>query len=310
MERVDFRDNFHLVAGKGEPFIGKVKQRLKEIFLLETQTDLKKTIGGTTGDHFFLKTLMCHESLADAEQIVRQLRHHLYDQLDVVNTYADRPFDRTSLREVTTRLHKISQDTEALTASAQMLQMTTDTLVSARHLATTASNGHASRLPSRNGVTNTLTYLSTSIASQERWLQALSSRKDTAMNLVHNLVTQHDSETNTEIALATNNDSAVMRVIAILTMIFIPLTTVGTFFGMAFFESTAGGGFYISSKVWVFAAVSVPLTGLTLGIWWIWWRWQVITTRWRGFWQQSKKEEDIDTHILCLSSSFKPRLEP
>lgn len=286
---------FIVVAGKEEPFVDKVKKRLKELYIDGAQGPLKKAMCDPACDPFFLEALMCHESLGDAAEIVQKLRHHLYDQLDVVNTYEDNPFDRTSLRNVTTRLHKISQDSEALTASAQMLQMAANSLLGARARATTSLDGFTSGLPTTNSVTDTLAYLSSSIASQERWLRALSSRKDTAMNLVYNLVTQHDSETNTEIALATNNDSAVMRVIAILTMIFLPLSTVGTFFGMAFFESTAEGGFRTSSKLWVFAASSVPLTALTLGIWWIWWRWDSVSARFGGLWpQRLKKQADVE----------------
>jgi Mg2+ and Co2+ transporter CorA len=91
------------------------------------------------------------------------------------------------------------------------------------------------------------------------------------MNLMDNLVTQHDSETNTSTAQATSNNSSVMRVIAILTMIFLPLTTVATFFGMPFFHGTADGGFRVNTHVWLFVAVALSLTFLTLGIWWVWW---------------------------------------
>ena len=70
-----------------------------------------------------------------------------------------------------------------------------------------------------------------------------------------------------EIALATSDDRAVMRVIAILTTVFLPLTTVTTFFGMAFIDGIDSSRFHVSERMWLFVAIAIPLAMLTLGTW-------------------------------------------
>jgi len=90
------------------------------------------------------------------------------------------------------------------------------------------------------------------------------------MNLVFNLVTQQDSETSTDIARDTKDDSASMKIIAVLTMGFLPATAVFGFFGMAFFNLSDDGVFLSSKMAWLFVATTVPLT---LGIFTTWTFW-------------------------------------
>lgn len=89
------------------------------------------------------------------------------------------------------------------------------------------------------------------------------------MNLVFNLVTQQDSETNTAIARDTKDDNASMKIIALLTMLFLPATAVSGFFSMAFFVPKPDGSFELS-RMWLFVAVTLPLTLVTLSLWWLW----------------------------------------
>ena len=64
------------------------------------------------------------------------------------------------------------------------------------------------------------------------WLRNYGDRKDIAMNLVFNLVTQQDAANNIEIAKDMKKDSSSMNGIALMTMIFLPgtFTSVSTFF--------------------------------------------------------------------------------
>ena len=87
------------------------------------------------------------------------------------------------------------------------------------------------------------------------------------MDLVFNLVTRQDSETNTAIARDNKDDSASMKIIALLTMLFLPVSAVSSFFGTAFFFNGPDGGFEVSRMWWLFAAVTFPLTLLTLSLW-------------------------------------------
>ena len=85
-------------------------------------------------------------------------------------------------------------------------------------------------------------------------------------------MTQQDSETNLSIAQATKNDSAAMKTIAALTMIFLPATAVSSFFGMAFFNAR-GDEITATSDWWLFLATTVPITVI---LFLIWLKWDVI----------------------------------
>lgn len=252
-----------IISGKDEPYLDRVKCRLSDYF----------PSGGTLGatmlhpkDPFLLLSMICHESLVDAKAIVTELRHRLYDQLDIVDMYSESPFDRSKLRELTNQLHKVSQDVDSLFASAEMGTMIIEHVIQARHRALRLFP----RALSEVNVDDSLFYVKQSLESQKRWLLSYKSRKDIAMNLVFNLVTQQDSETNTAIARDTKDDSASMKIIALLTMVFLPATTVSSFFGMAFFSPGPGGSFETSRMWWLFVAATLPLTLVTLSLWWLW----------------------------------------
>lgn len=87
-----------------------------------------------------------------------------------------------------------------------------------------------------------------------------------------------------------------MKTIAALTMVFLPATFVAvsashrrvyswlkyvvqTLFGMVFFtvESDTASGFRVNSLWWIYVAVTIPLTMLTVGAWLGWLRW----VRWK-----------------------------
>ena len=89
---------------------------------------------------------------------------------------------------------------------------------------------------------------------------------------VFNLVTQQDSETNTSIARASRDDSSAMKIIAALTMIFLPATAVSGFFGMVFF-SNQNGEVVVTRDLWLFIATTIPITIILIMIWRIWLSW-------------------------------------
>ena len=81
-------------------------------------------------------------------------------------------------------------------------------------------------------------------------------------------------------------DAAAVKVLTILTLIYLPTTVVSNFFSTSFVNSEPPSGenahIVISSDWWIFVVVSVPLTLLTLYIWYVWTRIQA--HRPRPFW--------------------------
>ncbi|KAH7311521.1 hypothetical protein B0I35DRAFT_438228 [Stachybotrys elegans] len=96
-----------------------------------------------------------------------------------------------------------------------------------------------------------------------------------AMQTVYNQIAQRDSRTNTEIskvnhtiALETKRDNAQMRSIALLTMIYVPLSCVASIFSTSLFNFAPGEGeTVVSSYFWIFVVVSLGLTAITVLLW-------------------------------------------
>ncbi|KAI1656465.1 hypothetical protein F4813DRAFT_135484 [Daldinia decipiens] len=82
-------------------------------------------------------------------------------------------------------------------------------------------------------------------------------------------VARHQTFTNTRISIETKRDNAQMRSIALMTMIYLPLTSVASIFSMGVFnwEATEGQS-VLTFYFWVYIAIGGGLTILTLGLWW------------------------------------------
>jgi cytochrome c biogenesis protein CcdA len=96
---------------------------------------------------------------------------------------------------------------------------------------------------------------------------------------VFNLVTQQDSATGTTIAREAKADGSSMRVIATLTMVFLPGTFMSSVFGMAVLDH---------ARWWLYVALTLPLTLLVIGIWLVWQNFNNLARlQWR-FWRTKK----------------------
>ena len=73
----------------------------------------------------------------------------------------------------------------------------------------------------------------------------------------------------TQTARASHQDSRALRIIQILSMLFLPASLVSSIFGMGFFSTSQGtdgqATLLISKNWWLYVAISVPLTVLCLG---------------------------------------------
>jgi len=86
-------------------------------------------------------------------------------------------------------------------------------------------------------------------------------------------VSQEHSQVNKIIAREAKKDSASMKTIAALTMLFLPGTYIATMFGMSFF-TFSDAGLTVSGHWWIYVAVTVPTT-ITLSV--IWWAWNRVS---------------------------------
>ncbi|KAI0167303.1 hypothetical protein BJ166DRAFT_230884 [Pestalotiopsis sp. NC0098] len=239
-----------VTSGEEEKWVERAKERLIQYFIRSEKEAPYESV--EVHDPFLFQSILCHESLHGAKTRITQLRHEL-------------------LKAMTERLHQVSQDADSLLVSAEMGLMVADHGKRSRALLQTDVSAVFTHPFLRSNVGDVLEYLVQSLEAQKRWLSSYQSRKDIAMNLVFNLVTQQDSETGTEIARDAKADSASMKTIAVLTMIFLPATAVSGFFGMAFFDVSDDGVLISSALVWLFVAITVPLTVLVFFLVWVFW---------------------------------------
>ncbi|KAK7953831.1 hypothetical protein PG996_014718 [Apiospora saccharicola] len=105
-------------------------------------------------------------------------------------------------------------------------------------------------------------------ATQVEWNYI--ARKDVKTNLEIAESTMNTTTLTVDISKAAQRDSSHMRSIAVLTMAFLPGTFVATVFSMTFFDWQGSAESILSPYIWIFVAVTVVLTALTLAIWRFW----------------------------------------
>jgi len=90
------------------------------------------------------------------------------------------------------------------------------------------------------------------------------------MNLRLSGVNNQLARTNTELSQDMKRDSSQMRSIALLTMVFLPLSTVASIFSTTLFSwDSADGKAVVSGYIWVFVVIAVGLTSVTVGAWYL-----------------------------------------
>ncbi|KAK0935884.1 hypothetical protein LTR29_012506 [Friedmanniomyces endolithicus] len=106
---------------------------------------------------------------------------------------------------------------------------------------------------------------------------ALTARLQNEMNLVFHIGGERDSAIAAQMAQSMKQDSAAMKAISVLGLVFLPGTFVSAIFSMSFFHYSASSPssaetWTVSANFWVYWATTIPLTMLTVLIWYLWHR--------------------------------------
>ena len=244
---------------------------------------------------------LLNKDLATLTTTSPQLR--AVDEISVQESNAN----RKALTDVTIQLQIISKDVNKLISdvdvAARNLAKTQEALVrldqqhvyapSTFPLGIVSSPSPSFPLSSahsdiRRQLDDTLQYLHSSMDKQKMWLHNYRDRKDIAMSLVFNLVTQQDAANNIVISEGMKRDSSSMNGIALLTMVFLP----GTFTSVSTRHSPSSFAFKSLSGCWLevgrFSADNMGMTRQTIlgaglfsafaqnreihvsGLWWFW----------------------------------------
>lgn len=117
---------------------------------------------------------------------------------------------------------------------------------------------------------------------RHRRILNLRQRTDNFITLLYNLITGHDSTVNLQIATQSariardaRKDSMSMKIIAAVTLIYLPATFVCSLFGtnLVVLDTSPDGSepsFVVSKLWWLYLAFAAPLTMLTIFGFWLW----------------------------------------
>ncbi|KAG2018202.1 hypothetical protein CC2G_007649 [Coprinopsis cinerea AmutBmut pab1-1] len=197
--------------------------------------------------------------------------------------------ERRSPSELKPRLNQAIQDLHTLSQEFHILQVNLDELmeriqyligvhkaVSSRSRKSRSPNPTPSESPT--SVADSLSYLKSKVTIWHRWSHNYTNRVSIKINLLFNLASQWDNQTNlriagftSKIATITQRDSSSMIVMAAVTMLFLPGAFVSAIFSMVFFNTTTDSNgtlkLSVTPHIWMFPAVTVPLTLLVFLLW-------------------------------------------
>ena len=95
-------------------------------------------------------------------------------------------------------------------------------------------------------------------------------RLQNEIQLAFHMVTQYDSGVSVAIGKAAKEDSAAMKTIATLTLIFLPPTFISSVFSMSFFKFDTDTGWTMSKNFWMYWVWAIPMTMITSALWYYW----------------------------------------
>ncbi|PLB50949.1 hypothetical protein P170DRAFT_354283 [Aspergillus steynii IBT 23096] len=121
----------------------------------------------------------------------------------------------------------------------------------------------------------------------------------------------HDESHNiTELTKQSVKDAAAVKMLTIVGLVYLPTTIVANFFSTEFVKVNDQGDMNISREVWIMAVCAIPLTFITIGVWWFCVRYEPWTDS-RRKWNQlidfclrrkRKEEGDLEGGIQRTST--------
>lgn len=73
-----------------------------------------------------------------------------------------------------------------------------------------------------------------------------------------------------QIAAETRRDGSSMKTLAVVTLVYLPCTTVSSILAMPLFDWDAENGAVVNPRIWVFCVFAIPLTFMTVALWQFW----------------------------------------
>ncbi|KAF2244153.1 hypothetical protein BU26DRAFT_522857 [Trematosphaeria pertusa] len=153
-----------------------------------------------------------------------------------------------------------------------------------RRFAVAASTSPKQREQNLEGLER-LSVLGKDMKGIKRRSESLRERLQNEINLAFHLIAQRDSRITLQMGEDSRKDSNNMRSIAIVGLVYLPGTFVSGLFGMNFFDFNVDSGrqtWAVSEKLWLYWAITVPLTLATILLWVVAFHGDAITRRLRA----------------------------
>jgi hypothetical protein len=166
-------------------------------------------------------------------------------------------------------MHNVAKHVLYMRESFEAVSHTVESLIASHSGKSWQLN--AGQMPSstNSAVHRALLYRKGAFHSSSLRLKSMEKRVQNLIQLSFNLVAQQDSR-------VIQVDSKLMMLIALVTLIFLPSSTIASIFGSQFFVFNTDAGksadLKLSNQFWLFWAISVPVTSLVLLVGWLYFR--------------------------------------
>jgi hypothetical protein len=144
-----------------------------------------------------------------------------------------------------------------------------DLIVATARRISIARTSHKSKIPdnTRPDPDQRANYLRNLISGGQAHQGVLLERTKAQVQTVYSMIGQRDNKLNIETAIAARRDSNAMRIIAAVTLVFLPGTFTSTLFSTTFFNFQYQSSRIVSSWLWLYFVVTVFLTLAVVAGW-------------------------------------------
>ncbi|TGO23821.1 hypothetical protein BPAE_0121g00220 [Botrytis paeoniae] len=98
----------------------------------------------------------------------------------------------------------------------------------------------------------------------------LKDRIQSTVTLLSDFLNHEENKSMHHLTERSTKDAAAVKILTIITLVYLPTTIVANFFSTQFVQTSDSGHMTITENSWILAAISIPLTAFTIILWWAW----------------------------------------
>ncbi|KAF7870272.1 hypothetical protein EAF04_004020 [Stromatinia cepivora] len=98
----------------------------------------------------------------------------------------------------------------------------------------------------------------------------LNERIQSTVTLLSDFLSHEENRSMHKLTERSTKDAAAVKILTIITLVYLPTTIVANFFSTQFVQTSDSGHMSITKNWWILAAISIPLTAFTIVLWWAW----------------------------------------